>query len=121
VSIKPGKVHVAFVGASLRAFSLYLPVRLGWVSQEPWRFVAETRAAVEDQQRHDPFPGYNLSDNDRAIRFWNSFYLDENTLAKGLILGSALQKEVVIVTIAAVAWVLAGLVKPKDPGRGEAS
>ena len=37
----------------------------------------------------------------------------ENKRAKGLILGAALRKEILIATIAGVAWILVGMVKSK--------
>jgi hypothetical protein len=102
-------ILVAFVGASLWAFSLYISVELGLAPKQPWEFLTETRAAVSAEESKWP----DVPRSDFAVKMLLATYDGENKRAKGLILGATLQKEILILTIAGAAWVLAPLVKPR--------
>jgi len=107
-------ILVAFFGSTLWAFSLYLPIRLGWAPEDASQFVAETRKAIEDERKSEgPIDWSNSKKLEADTRFWKAYNAQENQLAEGLILGAALRKEVVIVTLTGVTWILAGLVKAR--------
>jgi hypothetical protein len=105
-------IVVAFVGASLWAFSLYIPVKLGMAPEDASMFVAETRKNLADARKSaEPIDLTDAKKLEADTRYWKAENALENGIAEGFILGAALQKEILIVTIAGVAWVLAGMVK----------
>jgi hypothetical protein len=107
-------ILVAFFGSTLWAFSLYLPVRLGWAPEDASMFVAQTRKELEDERKNaEPIDWHDTKKLEADTRIWKAENALQNEIAEGLILGSASRKEVVIVTIAGIAWVLAGMVKSK--------
>jgi len=107
-------ILIALFGSTVWAFSLYLPVRLGLAPEDAAMFVAQTRKNLEDERKdHEPIDWSDPKKLEADTHFWNVVNAGEDRLAEGLILGAALRKEVVILTIAGAAWVLAGMVKPK--------
>ena len=107
-------ILIAFCGSTLWAFSLYLPVRLGWAPEDASMYVAQTRKELEDERKNaEPIDWRDTKKLEADTHFWKAENALQNETAEGLILGAALQKEVVIITIAGSAWVLAGMLKSK--------